>query len=238
MVFFKRRGVAPNIGKQLSSYNVGDIVKLNEGGSPVEYLIVHKGLPDATLYDASCDGVWLLRKDIYETRKWHSSDSSIYAKSTINTYLNNDFFNLLDSKTQKAIKEVKIPYVNGNGSNGTVESGSKGLLTKAFLLSGCEVGFTTKDNSFIPVDGSKLNYFLSGTDSAAKTIRIAELKSTGSANHWWLRSPCTNSTTSAWYVSNVGGLTYSNCTSSTGIRPALILPYTTRFNPDTNIIIG
>lgn len=42
-------------------------MRLNEKGTPVDYLVVNQGIPeDSPLYDASCEGTWLLRKDISE----------------------------------------------------------------------------------------------------------------------------------------------------------------------------
>ena len=75
---------------QLGTKAVGSIVKLKENGALVDYIVVHQGKP-SSLYDASCDGTWLLRKDILETRQWHSSNVNDYAASTIHAYLNNQF---------------------------------------------------------------------------------------------------------------------------------------------------
>ena len=44
---------------------VGNIVKVKESGTDIDYIIVQQGNPDATMYDAGCDGTWLLRKDVY-----------------------------------------------------------------------------------------------------------------------------------------------------------------------------
>ena len=46
----------------LSTKAIGSIVKLKENGTLVDYIVVHKGRP-SSIYDASCDGVWLLRKE-------------------------------------------------------------------------------------------------------------------------------------------------------------------------------
>lgn len=43
-------------GTQISTLEVGTLVKINENGAPVEYLIVNQGNPDPSMYDASCDG--------------------------------------------------------------------------------------------------------------------------------------------------------------------------------------
>ena len=40
-----------------SSLSIGTTVKLMEGGTAVEYLVVNQGIPEnSSLYDASCDG--------------------------------------------------------------------------------------------------------------------------------------------------------------------------------------
>lgn len=77
---------APVTGVLASSLAVGSTVKLMEGGTAVEYLVVNQGIPsNSNLYDASCDGTWLLRKDIHSERQWNSSNVNDYANSTINT---------------------------------------------------------------------------------------------------------------------------------------------------------
>lgn len=204
----------------LSTKAVGSTVKLKVNGTAREFLVVHQGKP-SSLYDESCNGTWLLMKDCYENRQWHSSNSNSYKASTIHSYLNGTFLNLFDADIREVIKQVKIPYVNGTG-NSAVASGSSGLSCKIFLLSGREVGFSTSDNPYFPNDGAKLSYFESGTGSSALNKRIAKLN--GSATYWWLRSPYTLSTDYAWYVSSGGNYNGNYCTVSYGIRPALVLP--------------
>ena len=204
----------------LSTKAVGSTVKLKVNGTAREFLVVHQGKP-SSLYDESCNGTWLLMKDCYESRQWHSSNSNSYKASTIHTYLNGTFLNLFDADIREVIKQVKIPYVNGTG-NSAVASGSSGLSCKIFLLSGREVGFSTSDNQYFPNDGAKLSYFESGTGSSALNKRIAKLN--GSATHWWLRSPDTNDTSGAWLVNSNGYYNGLNCTDSYGVRPALVLP--------------
>ena len=139
-------------------------VLINENGTPVNYIVVHQGLP-SSLYDASCDGTWLLRKDIKENGQWNSSNVNTLAGSTIMTTMAG-YVNEYDPRIQAAIKTVKIPYCVGGG-NTTIMSGANGLECKVFPLGGYEVGFTTSVNQYFPVDGAKLDYFLSGNDSSA-----------------------------------------------------------------------
>ena len=216
---------------QLGSMSVGSTVKLNLGGSPRDFLVVHQGLP-SSMYDSSCNGTWLLLKDIYSNRTWDGSNND-YKNSDIHSYLNGTFLNLFDDDIKNAIKQVKIPYQNGTGSGGSVASGSNGLSCKIFLLSGYEVGFSTSDNSYFPRDGAKLSYFSSGTSSSANNKRIAKLN--GSATSWWLRSPNTGRTSSVWSVHSGGDYDGWGYGSSIGVRPALVLDSSLSVSDDGSV---
>lgn len=216
---------------KLGSMSVGSTVKLKLGGTARDFLVVHQGLP-SSMYDSSCNGTWLLLKDIYTTRTWDSSNND-YKNSDIHSYLNGTFLNLFDNDIKNAIKQVKIPYQNGTGSGGSVASGANGLSCKIFLLSGYEVGFSISDNSYFPRDGAKLSYFSSGTGSAANNKRIANYN--GSATLWWLRSPYTRYTHYVWYVYSNGNYNYWNYDSTYGVRPALVLDSSLSVSDDGSV---
>lgn len=216
---------------KLGSMSVGSTVKLKLGGTARDFLVVHQGLP-SSMYDSSCNGTWLLLKDIYTTRTWDSSNND-YKNSDIHSYLNGTFLNLFDNDIKNAIKQVKIPYQNGTGSGGSVASGANGLSCKIFLLSGYEVGFSTSDNSRFPRDGAKLSYFSSGTGSAANNKRIANYN--GSASYWWLRSPLTNYTIYVWGVLSNGDCNGWDYGSTYGVRPALVLDSSLSVSDDGSV---
>ena len=227
------RAKAPSTGILASTLPVGSTVKLMEGGTAVEYLVVNQGIPsNSNLYDASCDGTWLLRKDVHSERQWNSSNVNDYANSTINTWLNGEFFNTLGSAEQAAIKQVKIPYRKNGGSGGSDQSGANGLSCKVFLLSCYELGWTTSNSSMYPVDGAKLDYFIAG--SAGKSLRIAYLN--GTVNVWWTRSPYASGTSNAWFIQTDGNSNRSGASSSYGIRPALVLPSNALFDETTMLL--
>ena len=232
------RAKAPSSGILASSLAVGTTVKLMENGVAAEYLVVNQGKPSgSSLYDDSCDGLWLLRKDLYEARAWHASIDNRYSESDIHAYLNNTFLGLFDTNAQSAIKQVKIPYGSGRGV-ATVNSGGNGVSAKVFLLSGYEVGFTTSDGAYatyLVEDGAKLSYFESGTSSTAKAKRIANLN--GSANTWWTRTPVKIN-----YAPNMieadGSVSNRSAYDLHGIRPALVLPPTALFDEETMVLKG
>ena len=204
----------------LSAKAVGSIVKLNVNGSPRDFIVVHQGKP-GSMYDESCNGTWLLMKDIYENRQWHSSNVNDYQNSTIHSYLNSTFLGLFDPEIQAVIKQVKIPYRKGSGTSKTVTSGANGLSCKIFLLSSTEVSF---NHSYMPTnEGAELSYFKGCADDSSDNKRVAYLN--GSAASWWLRSPYTSG--SAGYALGVhtGGYWDDDyCSNSYGVRPALVLP--------------
>ena len=216
---------------KLGSMSVGSTVKLKLGGTARDFLVVHQGLP-SSMYDSSCNGTWLLLKDIYTTRTWDSSNND-YKNSDIHSYLNGTFLNLFDNDIKNAIKQVKIPYQNGTGSGGSVASGANGLSCKIFLLSGYELGWTTSDNSYFPRDGAKLSYFSSGTSSSANNKRIANYN--GSATHWWLRSPYTGGTSGVWGVRSSGGCSGWHYDGTYGVRPALVLDSSLSVSDDGSV---
>lgn len=222
-------------GKKLSEYTVGSTVYLLESGSPVEYIVVHQGLPSA-MYDSSCDGVWLLRKNILNEVVWGTTSNS-YKDSSAHKYLNGNMQYLFDETFLSNVKQVKIPYVNGTGSSGYVASGSNGLSAKFFLLSGYELGWTKSNSSSFPADGAKLDYFLSGNETDACNKRIAYYN--GSAKDWYLRSAGTDDDSLVWIVPTIGlGNSRTPYSNARGLRPALILPYNINVDPNTNIVVG
>lgn len=214
----------------LSSKAIGSTIKLKVNGSAKDFIVVHQGKP-SSVYDDSCNGTWLLMKDIYENRQWHSSNTNDYANSTIHSYLNSTFLNLFESNIKNAIKQVKLPYRKGSGTSTTVTSGSNGLSAKIFLLSATETSFNF---STMPSgEGAELAYFKGCADNSSDSKRVAYLN--GSATLWWLRSPYCYYFDYALCVHSNGDWLNSNCSNSCGIRPALILPSTLLVSDDGTV---
>ena len=214
----------------LSSKAIGSTIKLKVNGSAKDFIVVHQGKP-SSVYDDSCNGTWLLMKDIYENRQWHSSNTNDYANSTIHSYLNSTFLNLFESNIKNAIKQVKLPYRKGSGTSTTVTSGSNGLSAKIFLLSATETSFSF---SYMPSgEGAELAYFKGCADNSSDSKRVAYLN--GSAARWWLRSPSCGNFRSALCVNSSGDWGHYGCSYSSGIRPALILPSTLLVSDDGTV---
>lgn len=212
-------------GTKIETLNVGQSVYANVGGVRKEFIVVHQGLP-SSLYDSSCDGTWLLMKDIYEMRQWNSNSELLYENSSIHSYLNSTFLSLFDANIQSAIKQAKIPYLKG-GKGGSVQSGANGLSCKVFLLGGYELNF----RNIFPADGAGLDGFAESIiDNPAYLATY-----NGTLTKWWLRSITTLDIN---YAGLVRGHTYDSAsvTESNGIRPCIILPSDALVNEEFELI--
>lgn len=229
-------GIVPKLSVPTNVVPLGDVavgssVFLNVGGEPREFLVVHRGLP-SSMYNSSCDGIWLLMKDVYTYGYWYADSShNQYNYSTVHSWLNNTFLNSLDSEVKNIVKSVSIPYSAGTKGDGGIQQ----LSTKAFLLSAYEVGFTwdnVSNSSHLPKDGDCLSYFSGATNAK----RVAYLKN-GNAATWWNRTNSRYYSSNAWYVTTAGSYGDQSIRTTGGYRPALILPYDAIVNND-GLIVG
>ena len=213
MIFVYRTSAVGPSGIPLSDYEEGAIIKLNEGGSPVEfYVSCHD-------YESGLNGAGrtlVVRKDCYDTRVWDSGNVNAYASSDLDAWFNGTYKNLLDPAIQTAVGMTKFYYTPGNG-NWTVST----LERAVFALSLTELGLSST-NPPANIEGSAL--------PIASTL-------TNNSSLQWTRSPVTNVSNSAWWSSH--GSTNNNTTNaSRDSRPCFTLPSTLLFNPDTNEVVA
>lgn len=216
-VFFTRRGAPPSLEKQLSDYVEGDIVKIIENGSPVEFYVAKHD------YESSLNGAGrtlVVRKDCYDNRSWTGRNVNTYDDSGLNGWFNGTYKNMLDATIRSLIGTTKIRYTPGNG-NWNVRT----LDRAVFALSATEMG---QSANYANVEGSAL--------PIADTLKVVYLN--GSVSDQWTRSPSTRNNNNAVYLSLYGNVGQSYCILTHGSRPAFTLPSSTKFDPDTNIIIG
>ena len=212
MIFVYRTSMVGPSGIPLSDYEEGDIIKLNEGGSPVEFYVSKHD------YESSLNGAGrtlVVRKDVSGFQVWDSGNVNAYSGSDLDTWFNGTYKNLLDPAIQTAIGTTKFYYTPGNGNN------TVGTLERAiFALSLTELG---QSHTYANTEGSAL--------PIASTLRIAHPTQ-------WTRSPYTSSTTSAWRVTTGGSVNEFYCLNPQGPRPTFTLPSTLLFNPDTNEVVA
>lgn len=199
---------------QLGSKALMSIVNIRENDVAQEFYVVR--------HNTYTEGRTLLvRRYIYDTRAWHSSNVNAYATCTLDAWFNGDYLNSIEADVRAQIAEVQIPYTPGNG-NITLSS----LSRKVFALSATELG---QSHTYLNAEGSAL--------ANADTLKIA-YNSAGTAQTQWTRSPLTYNTASAWYLSTSGSLNHSYCTSTFGARPAFTLPSSLGIDDDGYVIVN
>ena len=207
------RARAPAVGIRLGDIAEGQLVKLLENGTAVEFYVAKHD------YESGLNGAGrtlVVRKDCYDRRQWHSSNVNAYASSAIDSWLNGTYKNLLDADIRGVIGTTKIKYTTGNGNNAV------GTLERAiFLLSATELN---RSESWFNVEGTALEI--------ASSLQIAYMN--GSAVVQWTRSPITNYANYAVCLLANGNAYYYFCTVACGSRPAFTLPGTLGLaqNPD------
>ena len=200
----------------LSEKALGSIVKLKENGVAQEFYVAKHGYP------TSGNGRTLLvRRYIYDTRQWHTSNVNAYASCALDSWFNNTYYNLLDADIRAQIAAVAIPYTPGNGNNSVTT-----LSRKVFALSVTELGRTA---SWANVEGSAL--------SIASTLQIA-YNSSGSAVVQWTRSPVTHGTHGACCLGTDGSVGDDSCAGTGGARPAFTLPSSLSVSDDGSVTVN
>ena len=201
----------------LGNKSTGSIIKLKENGTLVDFYVAKHD------YESGLNGAGrtlVVRKDTYDDRVWDNGNVNAYASSDLDSWFNSTYKNMLDADIRSLIGTTKIRYTPGNGNN------TVGTLERAvFALSLTELG---QSHTYANTEGSAL--------PIASTLRIAYRN--GSPTTQWTRSPNTDYTDYAWWLYSGGDIYDNRCDLSLGSRPAFTLPSTTKFNPDTNIIIG
>lgn len=219
-------------GTPLGSHAVGSIVYVAVGGVRTPWIVVEQGCP-SPMYDASCDGTWLLFKDVYSSKQWSKTVKNDYSLSSIRAYMDSTFLSSIDQNVRNVIKDVRIPYRPGSGSSTSVNSGANGLRCKVFLLSAAEVnlGFNNR-----PKEGVWLKYFMNCSAAGADDLRVANYN--GVPGDWWLRTPDTATSNNAVLVTKTGAMSSANVAYLHGFRPAMVLPKEVLVDGDGNVMGG
>jgi hypothetical protein len=214
-------GIVPNLtvpvsGTPLSTYVEGNIIKINESGSPVEFYVAKHD------YEVGLNGTGrtlVVRKDCFDKRAWNSNKNT-YSSSAIDTWLNGDYKSLLSTKLVESVGTTIFQSTVGDGS-ATVQT----LTRSVFLLSASELGLTA---AWASVEGTTLG--------VANTLKIAHYSS--NAVNQWLRTPYNNNATYAGYASSSGAINNAGCSDATIAysRPCFTLPSTIKIDENGQVI--
>ena len=204
-------------GTPLSSITVGQFVKLNESGSPVEFYVAKHD------YETTLNGAGrtlLLRRFVHSNQIWNATQENSYATSSIDTWFNGTYKNLLDTGIQTVIGTTKFKYTISKGNNTT------DILERSiFALSGTELGGS---GNWVNIEGYELP--ISGL------LRKAYQDNTTTSNQW-TRSPMLSNYQYVAYYDINAVFTNQSCIAVFGARPCFTLPGTISVDSDNNIIV-
>ncbi len=214
-----------NTLQSVGNLPIGATVKLNVAGVPRDFLVIQQGNPNTSIYDTSCNGTWLFLKHPYEVKQFSEEVySTNYSSSDIRAYLDGTFFGRFDADVQAAIKEVKLPM-----SSDSLRE--KGISAKVFLLFGREIGITSYNGGVVNYGTAEiLDYFLQGTDEAARNLRVATRENGARIDYWLRGMHLVGEESMANYIANAsvstpGNMAGKDVSLTSGVRPAIILPF-------------
>ena len=202
--------------RMIKSLPVGSSVFCVEDGALAEFIVVHQGNPDPSVYDESCDGSWLMRSRIFQESAWGDRVQN-YEKTALHKIFTGSYKERFGESFLSCVKTVKIPYTDSYSS---VKSGADGLETNFFALSTYEVGGTSGMTSSVPVVGSCLAFFEGAEFEDARRIAYDE---NGAAVSWWTRDRSTSTGQYSIVVWDTGEFSRTAMSVAYGVRPAMIV---------------
>lgn len=135
------RWISAKWGTTLGDLAEGDIVKLNESGSPVEFLVAKHN------YEPVLNGfgrTLLVRNEAHSSRAFNSDKTqSRYAGSDLDTWLINTYIKTLDQSIQALAGGTNIYATMSRNDGSNIE-----IITRSvFILSAIEWGYTPSEYS-------------------------------------------------------------------------------------------
>ena len=167
----------------LATVTVGQEINLPYNGKMIPHIVLHIGNPNPSLYDASCDGVWLMQKVAQFNTDWARGEGATneFTKSSMVSIVGGER-NRYDKSVADVMKNVKIPYCVGGGS-AEIKTLADGYSCRTFLLGAYEAGYNTTDDPDLPIDGAHLQ----GMNRSM-------------ARNCWLRTVVTGTSTDVYYA--------------------------------------
>ena len=241
-------------GIRIGDLSTNESIFADVDGVEKEFLIVNQGIPidpitaePSNLYSTTCDGTWVLMKDIHTIASCNDIDGNavnVYGNMAVRQYLNEDFIALLKPAVQDSVMNVKIPGHKRDGSTANIfRSGEDGLAAKAFVLSKYEFGLHNETIS-LTRDGVVLSRYYD--------IYLRELESYaqhhpelvayyGEAAEYYMTRSIAGHSEDLYIISRTGqaqSLRVSRQDVPIGIRPAMILDPETRVSRVTHRILA
>ena len=210
----------PIPGVALSTKNPGDVVKIKENGTFVDFLVLIHNYP-------ASGRTLLLRKDLHSKGDF-AIGSLNYNDTTANWWCENTYYNTIDSNVKSKISYVNIALYNGTHS------------ARVFLLSAREMAENLRSvisNETVRKNMEKEGTFIPYFDSNSKRI-VSNYESLGTPYRYYTRSPYHYNMTDTGniaVVSNTGTMYSYDTSNKLAYRPAFTLPSSILVNSSNQI---
>lgn len=215
----KARKIYP--GLNASYLRVGDTVLINEKGTgTAEWIVMGQG-------HYSSSTVALMRKKLITTGKYSSKDTSsstnrYYVNETLDTYLNTEWYNALQSSFRSKLVSTTINCQ-------PVSSGAADVQVARYVWAPALCEVMTGVTGAISSEGTIFPYFSEYATSVSD--RIAYREDTGAAWMWYTRSVITGMTGYVAGIANNGNKTNTSSSPSGssnfgGYRPVICISKT------------
>ena len=139
-----------SFGKQLASYAEGDVVRINENGSPFEFYVAKHD------YESDLNGfgrTLVVRKEQFGGCPWNTSGAAAtWSTSYVLQYLNDTFKSRLSEHIVGLISTTSYPHLNYYGAHVSAKS------DPIFLLSRTEMGHGGSEGEALPIATILSNY--------------------------------------------------------------------------------
>ena len=210
------------VGTTVNSLASGSIIKIKENGTLREFIVL--------VSNYSGTGRTLVcRKNTIGDEDFSGTTRALYPNSNVDKYLENDYYNSIDSNIRKLIAGINIQVDSAYDSKGT-----QTINRKVFCLSYTELGGSDSEGNVI---GSAIPYFNSND-------RRKAVDDSGNTSEYWARNRPVNGNYH-WFgidrkgaLRNTLSLVINALALSRPMRPAFTLPGNTVINKDTGEIIG
>ena len=197
------------------------------GANPNNYITFNDETAGWRIISVECDGtIKIMRTESIGNQAWDSSNSNNWARpATLNTYLNETYYNELNSTAQSQIvvKDWNIGAVTYNDSNMANTISNENSKKHNGKIALPTISEYVRTNSNVNSCGNLLNAWNATSKQCSSTTWMY----TSSINLWWTLSPYDSGFSKVFSIHSDGTFildtddTASNV--STAIRPALYL---------------
>lgn len=205
---------------QLGTLPEGSIIYLNENGSPVPFYVAKQNYEPAY----NTNRVLIVRKGSKQNGYFNIAGVNTYNGSTIDNWMNGEYFQSLDQEVRSAIGTTNIPATS------PYNSGVIRLNKAVFPLSGTEIGIPSR--SYMNVEGSELP-IASMIQEEAKSAYLGRVLT---------RSPLNDRNNQIFYYQNnasqYNGGVSANQSYNIGYLPSFTLPQDFAANTAPTLVTG